>query len=56
MAAGDEAVLNGLSDSAHEAGLDGGPYELSSALLRALELPDATLRWLSGERLFDTSR
>ena len=50
------AVLNGLSDSTHQVELDGGAYELNSALLRALELPDATLRWRSGERLFDTSR
>jgi hypothetical protein len=50
------AVLNGLSDSTHQAGLDGGAYELNSALLRALEFPDATLRWRRGEGLFDTSR
>ncbi len=50
------AVLNGLSDSTRQAELDGGAYELNSALLRALEFPDATLRWRSGERLFDTSR
>ena len=50
------AVLNGLSDGATQAELDGGAYELNSALLRALEFPDATLRWRNGERLFDTSR
>ena len=50
------AVLNGLSDGATQAGLDGGSYELNSALTRALDIPDATQRWRSGERLFDTSR
>ena len=39
------AVLNGLSDAARQAELDGGAYELNAALLRALDLPDATLRW-----------
>ena len=50
------AVLNGLSDATQNAELDGGAYELNAALLRALDLPDATLRWRSGERLFDGGR
>ena len=50
------AVLNGLSDATRNAELDGGAYELNAALFRALDLPDATLRWRNGERLFDTSR
>ena len=50
------AVLNGLSDATQHAGLDGGAYELNAALLRALDLPDATLRWRNGERLFDGGR
>ncbi len=50
------AVLNGLSDGTKDAELDGGAYELNSAVLRALDLPDATLRWRSGERLFDMGR
>ena len=50
------AVLNGLSDATRNAELDGGAYELNAALLRALDLPDATLRWRNGERLFDGGR
>ena len=50
------AVLNGLSDAMQHAGLDGGAYELNSALLRMLDLPDATLHWQNGERLFDRRR
>jgi hypothetical protein len=43
------AVLNGLSDSATQAGLDGGSYDLTYALGRALEMPDAVQRWRNGE-------
>ena len=50
------AVLNGLSDATQQAELDGGAYELNAALLRALDLPDATLRWRNGERLFGANR
>jgi Fe-S-cluster containining protein len=50
------AVLNGLSDSATRSGLDGGSYDLSDALLRVLDLPDAVQRWRKGERLFDSVR
>ena len=50
------AVLNGLSDAMQHAGLDGGAYELNSALLRMLDLPDATLHWRNGEQLFDIRR
>ncbi len=50
------AVLNGLSDATRNAKLDGGAYELNAALLRALDLSDATLRWRNGERLFDRGR
>ena len=49
------AVLNGLGDATQHAELDGEAYELNAALLRALDLPDATLRWRNGERLFDAS-
>lgn len=48
------AVLNGLSDSATHAGLDGASYDLTFALARALEIPDVVQRWRDGERLFDT--
>jgi|GEM_PF-2313790 len=50
------AVLSGLSDSATSAGLDGATYDLTSALLRALETPNATDRWRKGERLFSKSQ
>ncbi len=50
------AVLNGLSDATQHAELDGGAYELNAALLRALDLPDAIMRWRNGERLFDVGR
>jgi hypothetical protein len=50
------AVLNGLSDSATQAGLDGTAYDLTSALARALEIPDVVQRWRNGERLFAVSR
>ncbi len=50
------AVLNGLSDATRQAELDGGAYELNAALLRALDLPDASLRWRKGERLFHGGR
>ena len=47
------AVLNGLSDSASHAGLDGAAYDLTRALARALDIPDVVQRWCNGERLFD---
>ena len=50
------AVLNGLSEGATHAGLDGGSYDLTFALARALEIPDVVQRWRNGERLFDESR
>jgi len=50
------AVLNGLSESARQAGLDGTTYDLTYALTRVLEIPDAVQRWRKGERLFDTPK
>jgi hypothetical protein len=47
------AVLNGLSDGAMQAGVDGASYDLTFALARALEIPDVVQRWRKGERLFD---
>jgi len=38
------AVLNGLSESATQAGLDGTTYDLTYALARALEITDAVQR------------
>jgi len=46
------SVLNGFSDAVDAEGLDGGAYELGTALLRALEMPDCAARWRNGERLF----
>ena len=46
------SVLNGFSDAVDAEGLDGGAYELGTALLRALEMPDCATRWRNGERLF----
>ena len=50
------AVLNGLSEGATHAGLDGDSYDLTFALARALEIPDAVRRWRNGERLFAADR
>jgi hypothetical protein len=50
------AVLNGLSDSVSQSGLDGGSYDLTHALLCVLDVPDAMERWRRGERLFDVDR
>jgi len=46
------ATSLGLSVAAAARGLDGGRYELASALAVALSTPDAAERWLAGERLF----
>jgi hypothetical protein len=50
------AVLNGLSDSATHAELDGTSYDLTHVLARALETPDVVQRWRNGERLFEASQ
>ena len=46
------SILNGFSDAVDMEGLDGGAYELGTALLRALEMPNGAARWRNGERLF----
>ncbi len=46
------AVLNGLSDGVKKANLDGGSYDLSHALARVLDMPDAVQRWRNGEQFF----
>ena len=43
------AALNGLSDSATHAGLDGTSYDLTYALARAPEVPDVAQRWRATE-------
>lgn len=47
-----DGVSGGLSMACVRLGLDHWGYELHSAVLRAMELPDAGSRWLAGERVF----
>jgi hypothetical protein len=45
-------VSYGLVEATAALGLEFARYELESAVLCALEMPDATARWLRGERVF----
>lgn len=45
-------VQAGLCVGVGQSGLDGNTYELHSALLRALDTPDAEQRWARGEDVF----
>ena len=45
-------VSYGLVEATAALGLESARYELESAVLRAVEVPDATARWLRGERVF----
>ncbi len=45
-------VQAGLCAGVVQSGLDGNTYELHSALLRALDTPDAEERWARGEDVF----
>jgi Fe-S-cluster containining protein len=45
-------VSYGLIEATTALGLESARYELASAVLCALEVPDATERWLQGERVF----
>jgi len=45
-------VSYGLVEATEALGLESARYELESAVLCALEVPDATERWLRGERVF----
>lgn len=45
-------VSYGLVEATETLGLESARYELESAVLCALEVPDATERWLRGERVF----
>jgi len=45
-------VMEGLMEATTALGLEWEKYELESAVLRALEVPDAAERWLRGERVF----
>jgi Fe-S-cluster containining protein len=42
----------GLTEALVAAGRDGNVYELNSALLAALDIPDAAVRWAKGEDVF----
>ena len=48
-----QGVRSGLSRGNEEVGLDGNSYELSSALVTALDTPDAAERWARGENVFE---
>jgi hypothetical protein len=50
-----EGVLSGATVAMRELGLEAGYYELSAAVLAALEAPAAAERWLRGERVFSGS-
>jgi len=45
-------VSYGLAEATAALGLESARYELESAVLCAFEVPDATARWLRGERVF----
>jgi Fe-S-cluster containining protein len=49
-------VQVGLSTAVFRLGLDGKTYELHSALLRALDTPDAEERWARGDGIFSGSK
>jgi hypothetical protein len=46
-------VAEGFTQGTSQTGLVSGHYELHSALLRALDDPDATDRWLRGENVLE---
>src|SRR5438477_223632 len=46
------AVLTGLTSACAAAGRDSALYELHSAVLRALDVPDANDRWVAGDDVF----
>ncbi|MEP0845339.1 MAG: hypothetical protein HRF50_00800 [Phycisphaerae bacterium] len=47
------AVTEGLERGIRDRGLDAGQFELHSVVLRAIEAPDAALRWARGEPVFE---
>ena len=51
-----QGVEIGLTRTLKAAGLDANVYELNSALVKALETPDAAARWANGEKIFNSSR
>src|SRR5262245_24905467 len=48
----ERGALEGLTEGLQAAGLDANLYELNSALVIALETPDADQRWMRGEDVF----
>ena len=48
-----QGVRTGFSAAIDGAGLDGKHYELNSALIKALDTPDAAERWARGEEVFE---
>lgn len=48
-----QGVRSGLSDGIKAMGLDGNHYELNSAMVTALDTPDAAERWARGEPVFE---
>lgn len=46
------SIQSGLSGALRKQGRDGHYYRLDSAVLRALQTPDATRRWEKGENVF----
>ena len=51
-----DGVSEGLRRGLSSAGWDGQLYELSAALVRALDVPDAADRWAQGEAVFESCR
>lgn len=47
-----DSVEAGLCRGLRDAGLDGNLYELNSALVTALETPDAAAKWRAGDDVF----
>lgn len=47
------AVTEGLERGVRDCGLDAGQFEFHSAVLRAVETPDAAARWARGEPVFE---
>ncbi|MBI3467040.1 MAG: hypothetical protein HY000_28835 [Planctomycetes bacterium] len=48
----EQGIEEGVACSLKSAGLDANLYELNSALVTALDTPDAAQRWISGEDVF----
>lgn len=51
-----QGAERGFSRALESAGLDGNLYDLNSALLTALDEPNAAERWIRGDRLFENCK